>query len=147
MGTAGASALLERIGEAYGKTGWDKPAVSWQQERLPLHDLLELIVIEVAVCSCLALARPLLEYCIQFWSPECRRDIDKLEATEQGAPRLNRAGILAMRERVMELGFFGRGGFVWTWHSIPVPLSRFLRRQVQALHRGMWQENEILVIN
>lgn len=147
MGTAGASALLERIGEAYGKTGWDKPAVSWQQERLPLHDLLELIVIEVAVCSCLALARPLLEHCIQFWSPECRRDIDKLEATEQGAPRLNRAGILAMRERVMELGFFRRGGFVWTWHSIPVPLSRFLRRQVQALHRGMWQENEILVIN
>lgn len=106
MGTAGAAALLERIGGAYGKTGWDKPAVSWQQERLPLHDLLALIVIEVAVCSCLALARPLLEYCIQFWSPECRRDIDKLEATEQGAPRLNRAGILAMRERVMELGFF-----------------------------------------
>lgn len=71
-------------------------------------------MVEVIVCSCLELARPFLEYCIQFWSPECGRDIDKLEETKQGAPRLNWAGILAMRGRVMELGFFRRGGFVWT---------------------------------
>lgn len=74
---------------------------------------------EVIVYSFLAVARPLLEYCIQFWSPECGRDIDKLEETEQGVPKLNLAGILAMRERVMELGFFRRDGFLQTWQQHP----------------------------
>lgn len=116
--TAEAAARWKGLGNLWGKAG-HKPTVFWQQERLPLHDLLEMVVMEVVVCSCLALARPLLEYCIQIWSPESGRGIVKLEEMEQGAPRLNWAGILAMRERVMELGFFRRGGFVWTCQQHP----------------------------
>lgn len=101
-----------------GKQAGYKPAVFWQKKRL-LHGLLELVAMEVVVCSCLALARPLLEYCIQFWSPECGRDIGKLEETKQGAPRLDWAGILVLRERVMELGFFRRGVFVRTGQQQP----------------------------
>lgn len=53
---------------------------------------------EAVVCFCLALARSHLKYCIQFWGPECGRDVDKLGAAEQRAPRLVGAGGLALRE-------------------------------------------------
>lgn len=125
---AGAAALMERTGGTLGKQAGYKPVVFWQKKRLFLHDLLELVVMEVVVCSCLALSRPLLEYCFQFWSPQCGRDIGKLVEMEQGAPRLDWAGILVMRERVMELGFFRRGTFVWTWKQQPCTCEKVFEK-------------------
>lgn len=97
--TAGAAAVTESTGGTCGKTGWAQACSVLVAGEATLHGLLELVVMDVVVCSCLALDRLLLEYCIQFWSTECGRGIDdKLEEMEQGAPRLNWAGTLVMRD-------------------------------------------------
>lgn len=69
---------------------------------------------EMVGCFCLALASSHLKFCIQFWGPKCRKDIAKLEGAEQRVPMLVGARGLTLRERVIELGFFGRGGSVGT---------------------------------
>lgn len=129
-----------------GQRARHESAASWQQQRLALRGYSGAgRLVDVVGCFCLALAEPHLKYCTHFWDPECVRDVGKWEGAEQRDPRLAGAGGLAPGWRDWassgEMALWGCGT------GLPAPAGRFLRRQSQAHHWGMWQESEILVIN
>ena len=62
---------------------------------------------EVILPLCCALLRPHLEYCVQMWSTQYRRDMDLLERIQRRATKMiHGMEHLFFEDRLRELGFF-----------------------------------------
>ncbi|KAK4818593.1 hypothetical protein QYF61_015455 [Mycteria americana] len=58
---------------------------------------------EVILALCSALGRPHLEYRVQFWAPQSKRDTDILERVQQ---RATKTTTISYKERLRDVGLF-----------------------------------------
>ena len=60
---------------------------------------------EVILSICSALVRPHLEYCIQMWSPQYRRDMDLLERIQgKATKRIHGMEHLSYEDKLRQMG-------------------------------------------